>query len=136
MEKCGRARQATDGNILRRIASWITKATDTHSEYVILITFSRQIWLRESSTMLRYMYIACLSNLTITDDVVSSYYPFSMCLYLWFVIGCIFFCFLFFLCNWPNASSASSIIRKNGIELLVRLISIEIAVMVVTVASS
>ena len=33
--------QATDGNIIRRmrIACWITKATNTHSEYVILIVF-------------------------------------------------------------------------------------------------
>jgi len=40
-EKCGRARQATDDNIIRRmsIACWIPKATNTHSEHVILITF-------------------------------------------------------------------------------------------------
>jgi len=37
------ARQATDDNIIRNtpIAYWITKATDTHSEYVILIVFPR-----------------------------------------------------------------------------------------------
>jgi len=37
--KCGRAGQGTDGNIIRcvRFASWLTKATDTHSEYVMLI---------------------------------------------------------------------------------------------------
>jgi hypothetical protein len=42
VEKYGTARQATDGNIIRRMrfAWWITKATDTHSEYVILIAFS------------------------------------------------------------------------------------------------
>ena len=36
-EKYGRARQATDDNVIRRMrfACWITKATDTHSEYVI-----------------------------------------------------------------------------------------------------
>jgi len=34
VEKYGRGRQATDDNILRlmRIASWIPKATRTHSE--------------------------------------------------------------------------------------------------------
>jgi hypothetical protein len=39
MEKYGTARQTTDDNIIRRMrfACWITKATDTHSEYVILI---------------------------------------------------------------------------------------------------
>jgi hypothetical protein len=37
-----RARQAADDNIIRltHFACWITKATDTHSEYVILIDFS------------------------------------------------------------------------------------------------
>jgi hypothetical protein len=49
VEKYGTARQATDDNIIRRMrfACRITKATDTHSEYVILITFPRQQWLRE-----------------------------------------------------------------------------------------
>jgi hypothetical protein len=38
VEKSGRARQAKDDNIIRRmrIASQITKAADAHSEYVIL----------------------------------------------------------------------------------------------------
>jgi hypothetical protein len=55
-KRYARARQATDGNIIRRMrfACWITKATDTHSEYVILIAFPRQQWLRERATMLRY----------------------------------------------------------------------------------
>jgi hypothetical protein len=41
VEKYGTARQATDGNITRRMrfASWITKAADTHSEYVIVYLF-------------------------------------------------------------------------------------------------
>jgi hypothetical protein len=44
MEKYGRARQATDDSIARRmrIACWIIKATDTHSEYVIFISSPRQ----------------------------------------------------------------------------------------------
>ena len=42
------------------IACWITKATNTHSEYVILIAFSPQQCLHESVLMLRYTYIACL----------------------------------------------------------------------------
>jgi len=42
VENYGRARQATDDNIIRRmrLVCWITKAIDTHSEYVILIAFS------------------------------------------------------------------------------------------------
>ena len=41
-EKYCRARQATDDSIIRRmrIACWITKATNTHSEYVILSRFT------------------------------------------------------------------------------------------------
>jgi hypothetical protein len=46
-----------------RFACWITKATDTHSEYVILIAFSLQQWLRERASMLRYTYIACLVSI-------------------------------------------------------------------------
>jgi hypothetical protein len=43
-------------------AYWITKVTDTFSEYVglMLIAFPRQQWLRARTSMLRYMYIACL----------------------------------------------------------------------------
>jgi hypothetical protein len=43
-KKYGRARQTTDDNIIRRMrfACRITKATDTHSEYVILIAFPWQ----------------------------------------------------------------------------------------------
>jgi len=36
---------------------WITKATNTNSEYVIIIHFK---WLHESTFLLRYTYIACL----------------------------------------------------------------------------
>ena len=56
MEKYGRARQATHDNIIRRMrfACWITKAIDTHSEYIILIAFAMQLWLRERAT-LRYV---------------------------------------------------------------------------------
>ena len=45
MEKYGTARQAIDGNIilLMLFACWITKATNTHSEYVILITLHLHI---------------------------------------------------------------------------------------------
>ena len=61
MEKCGTARQATDDNIIRRMrfTCWLTKATDTHLEYIILIAFPRQKWLREGASVLRYMYTVC-----------------------------------------------------------------------------
>jgi hypothetical protein len=62
VEKCDTARQVTDDNIIRRMrfACWITKATDTHSEYAILMAFPRQQWLRERASMLQYMYIGYL----------------------------------------------------------------------------
>jgi hypothetical protein len=45
-------------NITRhmRVACWITKVTDTHSEYVIdlLVAFPWQQWLRERASILRY----------------------------------------------------------------------------------
>jgi hypothetical protein len=41
-----------------RFACWITKATDTHSEYIILVAFPRQQWLRERASLLR-LYIHC-----------------------------------------------------------------------------
>jgi hypothetical protein len=41
-----------------RIAWWITKAVVTHSEYVILIVFPRQQWLRERAIALRYAYVS------------------------------------------------------------------------------
>jgi hypothetical protein len=61
VEKYGRDGQATDENKRRmRFACWITKATDTHSEYVILIAFPRQQWLRDRASMLS-SYVHCLS---------------------------------------------------------------------------
>jgi hypothetical protein len=44
VEKYDRDGQATDDTIIRRmrIAWWISKATDTHSEYVILIALTRR----------------------------------------------------------------------------------------------
>jgi hypothetical protein len=50
-----------------RFACWITKATDTHSEYVILLAFPRQQWLRERALMLHYTYIACLVTIIIVN---------------------------------------------------------------------
>jgi hypothetical protein len=50
--------QTTYENIRRRIliGCWITKATNTHCEYVILIYFALQQLLQERASMLRYSY--------------------------------------------------------------------------------
>jgi len=43
-----------------RIASWIPKATNTHSGYEILIAFPLQQWFHKLVSMLRYPCIVCL----------------------------------------------------------------------------
>ena len=40
-----------------RIACWIPKATNTQSEYVMLIAFPLQQWLHEHVSMLGYTHI-------------------------------------------------------------------------------
>jgi len=44
-----------------RFAYWITKTKDAHSEYVILIDFPLQQWLRDRASLLHYTYITCLA---------------------------------------------------------------------------
>jgi hypothetical protein len=65
--KSGRAEQAADGKMIRRmrIACWITKATDTHSEYVINTAFPRQKSFRERVYMLR-LYLHNVSYILTT----------------------------------------------------------------------
>jgi hypothetical protein len=43
-----------------RIACWIRKATNTHSDCVILIAFPLQQWVRERASSLRYTYVTRL----------------------------------------------------------------------------
>jgi hypothetical protein len=55
--ECGRPQTA----IWRmRIAFWIPKATDTHSEHVIIAAFPLQQWLQERAWVLRYACLACM----------------------------------------------------------------------------
>ena len=42
------------------MACWITKATDIHSEYLMVISFPPQQWLHERASLLLYMSIASL----------------------------------------------------------------------------
>jgi len=62
VKKNGIVRQTTDEKIVRHIrnACWITKATDTPSEYVILIAFPLKQWLHTHDSMLHYMDTAYL----------------------------------------------------------------------------
>jgi hypothetical protein len=61
VDKHCKTRQATDDNIIRRMrfACWITKVTDTYSEYVIIIAFPHQQWLHADAPMLRW-YVHCI----------------------------------------------------------------------------
>jgi len=43
-----------------RIACWIPKATNTHSEYVTLIAFLQQQWSQERASLLLHVHIAFL----------------------------------------------------------------------------
>jgi len=53
VEKYGRAGLAAGNNVAHALSGWLTKATLTHAEYVILISFPRQQWLRERASVLR-----------------------------------------------------------------------------------
>jgi hypothetical protein len=66
VEKYNTTSQATIGDTIQpmHIACCVSMATDTHSEHVILIAFSRQQWLRERASMLR-LYLNCLSLVTV-----------------------------------------------------------------------
>jgi len=66
-----RTRRATDDNIIRRkrFACWVPKATDTLSEYVMLIVFPRLQWLRERDSISRYTCIACFIDKAITLQI-------------------------------------------------------------------
>jgi hypothetical protein len=43
-----------------QVACWVPKATNAHSEYLILSDFPQQQWLDECTSMLSYMYVSCL----------------------------------------------------------------------------
>jgi hypothetical protein len=51
--------QGTGGNIVR-YTCWISKAINTHTEYIIFTAFPLQQYLRERASVLRYWYVACL----------------------------------------------------------------------------
>jgi hypothetical protein len=62
--KYGAAGHATDNSVMwfMRFACWLTKATDTHLEYVIFIVFLQQQWLWEHTSLLRlYLFSKTVS---------------------------------------------------------------------------
>ena len=77
MEKYCRAGQATDDNTEQALCHVkIPKATNTHSQYVILIVFPLQQWLYERASVLHYTYSSLPALLVIscsTDTPVRVY---------------------------------------------------------------
>jgi len=69
-KKYGTVGQHTEENIKRRvrIACWITKAIDAHSEYVTFIVFTQEQWLGERASMVRYTFIVCLIQIRYTTS--------------------------------------------------------------------
>ena len=61
VEKILTAGQVADDNMDHEYCMIIPKATNTHSEYVILIAFPPQEWLQERALLLPYTYIHCPS---------------------------------------------------------------------------
>jgi len=45
----------------RMSASWTTKATKSHSEYVLLFFFPLQQWLQEPVSLLGYKFDVCVT---------------------------------------------------------------------------
>jgi hypothetical protein len=70
MEECYRTGRATDDNIIQHmcLTCWITKATNTHSECVILVAFPWQHWLHKRASLLYYTYIACLASTSVHHE--------------------------------------------------------------------
>ena len=56
---------------LMRNACWIPKATNTHSEYVILIAFPLQQLLHELASTLRYTHTVCPVKLVYCDKIMT-----------------------------------------------------------------
>jgi hypothetical protein len=65
-------------------AYWITKATNTYSEYLILIAFLCLWWSHKCLSVLCYTYVACLVLTGLPRDTV----------WLWRLIGLSRFCHL------------------------------------------
>jgi hypothetical protein len=69
MEKYGRTGEVTDDNIIQCMLfpCWVTEATETHTEYVIIIAFPLQQWFHECASVLRYTYSVFLVLSCILD---------------------------------------------------------------------
>jgi hypothetical protein len=81
VEKYCREGQAADESIapLKHIAFWVSKATNTHSEYVVLIGVPLQQWFYENPPIFRYTYVY-IARLVLGASCLSHFYA-AKCLY-------------------------------------------------------
>jgi hypothetical protein len=56
-----------------RVACWIPKATNTHTDFVTLVAFPRQQWLHERASLLRYTYTACIVEHVIVKNLLQGW---------------------------------------------------------------
>jgi len=84
LEKRDTARQPKEDNVIRhkRFAWWITKTTDTHLEYALLMAFQWQQWFCKGTSVLRYTYTTSLFNIIFLYGYSSTTAIFSV--YAWF----------------------------------------------------
>jgi len=77
VEKYCTVGQATDDTVIRlmRITCWITKVTNTHSQYVILTAFPLQTQLHEPAWILRHTYFTCLVHSIYTAVFRTNVFP-------------------------------------------------------------
>jgi hypothetical protein len=110
VEKYGTATQATGDNVIRRmrITYWIPKATNTHSEYVILIAFALQQRLYQSPS--NYYMAFCVSGFHGTAVQLIILYVRAPCSFVHWCRNFVEICF-FHSHDWrirPNLTHASS----------------------------
>jgi hypothetical protein len=86
MWKYGTAVRAVGGNIMRRLrfSCWVTKPTETHSEYVLLTAFPRQRWFRERALLLP-LYLHTLPVSFLLHSIMAPHVDKSV----FFIIKCI-----------------------------------------------
>jgi hypothetical protein len=104
VEKCDRPRQDTCGNTIGfvHVACWITKGTDTHSEYVIIIYFPWQQCLRERSSVLR-LYVNCMCCFLLDSMSTHAHYHWILTTHV------------FPLCRfWKNTVTTSEVYTKSS----------------------
>ena len=82
-----------------RISRWIPKATNTHSEYVILLAFPLQQWLHERASILPVLSYCDLHIIPL------SLLCCCVCYFTFFILCGYFFCSFYCLCPFSFASS-------------------------------